>query len=175
MIQPEIAQTEMVQSETKIPAPVPATALDSAPKIPLPAMAEQPESAPPENQNAVRGAVINALTNAGQRMLSAMLGNRRMADRGQRVGGQSNILRHGDRNVALRRCQEADHRHRQRSSGKAGQAESGAGRSSAKCAANSVPTNGGGRGRAEQDPVVNRMKEKFGAEIRTIIDYKDKR
>ncbi len=36
-------------------------------------------------------------------------------------------------------------------------------------------TNGGGRGRAEQDPVVRRMKEKFGAEIRTIIDYKQKR
>jgi hypothetical protein len=35
--------------------------------------------------------------------------------------------------------------------------------------------NGGGRGRAEQDPVVRRMQEKFGAEIRTIIDYKNKR
>jgi len=33
----------------------------------------------------------------------------------------------------------------------------------------------GGRGRAEQDPVVRRMKEKFGAEIRTIIDYKEQR
>jgi DNA polymerase-3 subunit gamma/tau len=33
----------------------------------------------------------------------------------------------------------------------------------------------GGRGRAEQDPIVRRMKEKFGAEIRTIIDYKEKR
>ncbi len=32
--------------------------------------------------------------------------------------------------------------------------------------------NGSGRGRAEQEPVVKRMKEKFGAEIRTIIDYK---
>lgn len=29
----------------------------------------------------------------------------------------------------------------------------------------------GGRGRVEQDPVVRRMKEKFGAEIRTVIDY----
>jgi DNA polymerase-3 subunit gamma/tau len=38
-----------------------------------------------------------------------------------------------------------------------------------------VSTNGGGRGRAEQDPVVRRMQEKFGAEIRTIIDYKEKR
>jgi len=36
-------------------------------------------------------------------------------------------------------------------------------------------SNGGGRGRAEQDPIVQRMKEKFGAEIRTIIDYKEKR
>ena len=32
--------------------------------------------------------------------------------------------------------------------------------------------NGSGRGRAEQDPVVQRMKEKFGAEIRTVIDYR---
>ena len=33
----------------------------------------------------------------------------------------------------------------------------------------------GGRGRAEQDPIVRRMQEKFGAQIRTVIDYKDKR
>jgi DNA polymerase-3 subunit gamma/tau len=41
-----------------------------------------------------------------------------------------------------------------------------------------VPRNGtpavGGRGRAEQDPIVRRMKEKFGAEIRTIIDHKQR-
>jgi hypothetical protein len=36
-------------------------------------------------------------------------------------------------------------------------------------------SNGGGRGRAEQDPVVRRMQEKFGAEIRTIIDQRDKK
>ncbi len=33
----------------------------------------------------------------------------------------------------------------------------------------------GGRGRAEQDPIVKRMREKFGAEIRTIIDHTSKR
>jgi DNA polymerase-3 subunit gamma/tau len=33
----------------------------------------------------------------------------------------------------------------------------------------------GGRSRAEQDPVVQRMREKFGAEIRTVIDYRDKK
>src|ERR1700674_300744 len=43
-------------------------------------------------------------------------------------------------------------------------------------AATSRPSsNGGGRSRAEQDPIVRRMKEKFGAEIRTIIDYKERR
>jgi hypothetical protein len=45
-------------------------------------------------------------------------------------------------------------------------------------AQNSSPatrSNGSGRGRAEQEPVVQRMREKFGAEIRTIIDYRDKR
>ena len=33
----------------------------------------------------------------------------------------------------------------------------------------------GGRNRAEQDPVVRRMREKFGAEIRTVIDHREKR
>jgi DNA polymerase-3 subunit gamma/tau len=32
-----------------------------------------------------------------------------------------------------------------------------------------------GRSRAEQDTVVRRLQEKFGAEIRTVIDYKEKR
>jgi DNA polymerase-3 subunit gamma/tau len=45
---------------------------------------------------------------------------------------------------------------------------------------NSTRSNGnltgpGGRGRAEQDAVVRRLQEKFGAEIRTVIDYKEKR
>jgi DNA polymerase-3 subunit gamma/tau len=38
-----------------------------------------------------------------------------------------------------------------------------------------VSTNGSGRSRAEQDPIVRRMKETFGAEIRTIIDYREKK
>ena len=33
----------------------------------------------------------------------------------------------------------------------------------------------GGRGRAEQDPVVRRMQEKFGAQVRAVIDYREKR
>ena len=37
------------------------------------------------------------------------------------------------------------------------------------------PSGPGGRSRAEQDPVVRRMQEKFNAEIRTVIDYREKR
>ena len=40
---------------------------------------------------------------------------------------------------------------------------------------NRPASNGSGRGRAEQDPIVRRMQEKFGAEIRTIIDYRDRK
>jgi DNA polymerase-3 subunit gamma/tau len=39
----------------------------------------------------------------------------------------------------------------------------------------SAASNGGGRARAEQDPIVKRLQEKFGAEIRTIIDQRDKK
>jgi DNA polymerase-3 subunit gamma/tau len=39
----------------------------------------------------------------------------------------------------------------------------------------SAGSNGSPRGRAEQEPVVRRMVEKFGAEIRTVIDYKQKK
>ena len=35
-------------------------------------------------------------------------------------------------------------------------------------------SNGSARGRAEQDPIVRSMQEKFGAEIRTVIDYREK-
>jgi hypothetical protein len=35
--------------------------------------------------------------------------------------------------------------------------------------------NGSARSRAVEDPIVRRMQEKFGAEIRTIIDHRDKR
>jgi len=37
------------------------------------------------------------------------------------------------------------------------------------------PSGPAGRSRAEQDPVVRRMQEKFGAEIRTVIDYQNKK
>jgi DNA polymerase-3 subunit gamma/tau len=40
--------------------------------------------------------------------------------------------------------------------------------------ASTAASNGSARSRAEQDPIVQRMKEKLGAEIRTVIDYREK-
>jgi hypothetical protein len=40
--------------------------------------------------------------------------------------------------------------------------------------AGSARSAGENRSRAAQEPVVKRMKEKFGAEIRTIIDHRNK-
>jgi DNA polymerase III subunit gamma/tau len=37
-----------------------------------------------------------------------------------------------------------------------------------------TPPNGSARSRAEQDPVVQHLQKKFGAEIRTVIDYREK-
>jgi len=39
---------------------------------------------------------------------------------------------------------------------------------------NGSASNGSARSRAEQDPIVQRMQKKFGAEIRTVIDYREK-
>jgi DNA polymerase-3 subunit gamma/tau len=41
-------------------------------------------------------------------------------------------------------------------------------------AARRLSLKGSARSRAEQDPIVQRMQEKFGAEIRTVIDYREK-
>jgi DNA polymerase-3 subunit gamma/tau len=46
---------------------------------------------------------------------------------------------------------------------------------SAQTAPSTPRASNGGRGRAEQDPIVRRMQEKFGAEIRTVIDYREKK
>jgi DNA polymerase III subunit gamma/tau len=41
-------------------------------------------------------------------------------------------------------------------------------------AARQARSGGSARGRASEDPVVQRMQEKFGAEIRTVIDHREK-
>jgi DNA polymerase-3 subunit gamma/tau len=124
------------------------------------------------NHDTLRGAVLNALD--GHRMLAAML------DGGEwRVEGNELVIQVAASNTVIDMSLGADARRLiiAAASGALGRAVrlkviSGG---TAQAAANRPTSNGSGRSRAEQDPVVQRMKDKFGAEIRTIIDYREKR
>ncbi|MGB0049528.1 MAG: hypothetical protein WBP70_18915, partial [Terriglobales bacterium] len=52
--------------------------------------------------------------------------------------------------------------------------EAGGSPQAASALVRAASVNGSARSRAEQDPIVQRMKERFGAEIRTVIDYREK-
>jgi DNA polymerase-3 subunit gamma/tau len=132
----------------------------------MPALAEHPVD--------VREAVLNALRGAGQRILINMLETAEW-----QVEGNEVVIKVASSPTVLEMSLGADAKRLMiaTASGALGSAmklrvvPGGV----AQAVARPVSTNGGGRGRAEQDPVVRRMKEKFGAEIRTIIDYKEKR
>jgi DNA polymerase III subunit gamma/tau len=138
------------------------------------------ESAPevtPPSVDRVRDAVLNALGEAGQPMLVSMLEIGEWA-----VEGSDVVVRLAVSAAVIDMSVSAD------SKRLAIAAASGVmGRpvklkvlpgGTAQAAAPARPasaSNGSGRGRAEQDPIVRRMQEKFGAEIRTIIDQRDKK
>jgi DNA polymerase-3 subunit gamma/tau len=147
----------------------PAAIVQQAPETspePLRAMEERPVD--------VREAVLNALSGAGQRILINMLETAEW-----QVEGNEVVIKVASSPTVLEMSLGADAKRLMiaTSSGALGRAmklrvvPGGV----AQTVARPVSSNGGGRGRAEQDPVVKRMKEKFGAEIRTIIDYKEKR
>jgi DNA polymerase-3 subunit gamma/tau len=134
---------------------------------------QQPVAAAPSAD--LRSSVLNALESAGQRMLRAML------ESGEwQVEGNEVVIKVASSTTVIEMSLGADAKRLivATASGVLGRPVrlkviSGGVSQSAPRSVGS--TNGGGRGRAEQDAVVRRMKEKFGAEIRTIIDYKEKR
>jgi DNA polymerase III subunit gamma/tau len=140
----------------------------------------QPEAAIPQSpaidSGELRAAVLNALADAGHRILVALL------ERGEwQLEGNELILRLAASAAAIDMSLGADAKRLAiaTASGVLGRAIK------LKVVPGSpvvedetmprVPLNGGGRNRAEQDPIVRRIQEKFGAEIRTIIDYREKR
>src|SRR6201997_924674 len=131
----------------------------------------------PHSVDRVRDAVLNALGEAGQPMLVSMLEIGEWA-----IEGSDVVVRLAVSAAVIDMSVSAD------SKRLAIAAASGVmGRpvklkvlpgGTAQAAAPARPasaSNGSGRGRAEQDPIVRRMQEKFGAEIRTIIDQRDKK
>jgi DNA polymerase-3 subunit gamma/tau len=153
-----------------------AVAISSTPVVMGAAVAAQPAPDNPPQSRAsaedVRAAVLNVLGSAGQAMLCSMLdagewkivGNELIikvaASAGlieMSVGSEARRMMIGAASGAL---------------GKAVKLQIVPGATPQPVPSRTSPANGSSRGRAEQEPVVQRMKEKFGAEIRTIIDYR---
>jgi DNA polymerase-3 subunit gamma/tau len=132
----------------------------------------------PANLDDVRSAVLGALTSAGQNMLASML------ETGEwQIEGSQLIIKVASSATLIDMSVSSDAKRMiiATASGVLARAvrlnivpganvqPTTAQPSSPRPAANG---NGSRRGRAEQEPVVQRMKEKFGAEIRTVIDYR---
>ena len=134
-----------------------------------------PEVTPP-SVDRVRNAVLNALGEAGQPMLVSMLEIGEWA-----VEGSDVVVRLAVSAAVIDMSVSADSKRLAiaAASGVMGRPVKlkvlPGGTAQAAPARPASASNGSGRGRAEQDPIVRRMQEKFGAEIRTIIDQRDKK
>ncbi|MGD0513641.1 MAG: DNA polymerase III subunit gamma/tau [Terriglobales bacterium] len=130
---------------------------------------------PGDLRNALREPVLNALAAGGHQMLVSML------EGGEwQVEGNELVIKVSSSVTVIDMTLGADARRLAiaTASGVAGRAlklKVIPGNGTANVTTSRPSSNGGGRSRAEQDPIVRRMKEKFGAEIRTIIDYKERR
>ena len=138
-------------------------------------MAEAAPTAQPIEETDLRLAVLNALANAGQPMLVTMLETGEWKSEGNevvvRVSTSPTIIDMSFGAEAKRVATAAA----SAALGRPVRVKVVSGGTIQATPAPRPAANGSGRSRAEQDPVVRRMKEKFGAEIRTIIDYKEKR
>jgi len=152
------------------PAVVVQQAPELSPEVGGPAIQRAPEDPPVD----LRDAVLNALNGAGQRILANLLTTGEW-----QVEGNDMVIKVASSAAVIEMSLGADAKRLMiaTASGALGRAMKVrvAPGGTVQTAARPASSNGGGRGRAEQDPVVRRMQEKFGAEIRTIIDYKDKR
>jgi DNA polymerase-3 subunit gamma/tau len=162
------APVAVMQPTTSLPG-IDQSSPETAPKISI-----AREAGPQEQPVELRDAVLNALSGAGHRILINMLETAEW-----QVEGNELVIKVASSATVIEMSLGPDAKRLMiaTASGVLGRpvklrAVPGG---VAQPAARPVSTNGGGRGRAEQDPVVRRMKEKFGAEIRTIIDYKQKR
>ena len=151
----------------------PATAPQSVPVVladPEPAIVATPAPAPAvaKSSDDLRNAVLSALS--GQPMLVAMLESGEWKAEGSEV-----VVKVASSAAVIDMSVSADAKRA------AGAAASGAlGRpvklrvvpgGTVQATPAAPRSNGNGRTKAEQDPIVQKMREKFGAEIRTVIDY----
>ncbi|MBV8051166.1 MAG: DNA polymerase III subunit gamma/tau [Acidobacteriaceae bacterium] len=152
-------------------AAAPAAAMETAPEAQVRTEAQENESEQPSD---LRTKVLNALDTAGHRMLSSMLESGDWQVEGNELAIK---VRSSPTVIDMSLGAEAKRLMVATASGALGKPIKLKIISDASVtnASSPRPSSNGGRSRVEQDPVVRRMKEKFGAEIRTVIDYREKR
>jgi len=143
--------------------------------IALPAQSEPPKHGA-ANVDSVRHAVLNALGEAGHRLLVSMLETGEWSIEASEV-----VVKVVASATVIDMSLGADAKRLAiaTASGVLGKPAKlkvlPGGTAQAVAPRTSTASNGGGRARAEQDPIVKRLQQKFGAEIRTIIDQRDKK
>ncbi len=171
---PVMERKEIVNESAAGAAPAPAKEQSAAAEVPAGAA---PGSA--DDLGRLQTAVLQTLSDNNQRILVSMLSEGEWSIQGNevviKIGESQTILDMSMSNDAKRMAIAA-------ASGVLGRAVKlrvvpgvTVDPQEKKNAAPRLAPGPGGRGRAEQDPVVRRMQEKFGAEIRTVIDYREKR
>jgi len=155
--------------------PVPAVQAQLAEVKSSPKPEVRTEVRPEANAESLRDAVLNSLGN--QQMLVSILENAEWSLNGNtliaKVAASSTM-------IEMSFTKEARSIAGAAASGLAGrpikvQVEPGGVQQTASAPRRSSSnSNGSARSRAEKDPIVQRMQEKFGAEIRTVIDYREK-
>jgi hypothetical protein len=177
--EPEVAPAE----PDNIPEPALAVAKELAiePKAQTPAAQSAPQSASP-SLDRLQDGVLEALRDTNQRILVSML------EAGEwSVEGNEVVIKISESQTVVDMSLGADARRVAvaSASGVLGRAVKlkvvpGATVAAPQKRNGAPPSNSGssapgGRNRAENDAVVRRLQEKFGAQIRTVIDYKEKR
>lgn len=157
-----------VEESSPAPDPEPSERAEAKTEI-------RPHTKTEANAESLRDAVLNALAN--QQMLVSLLDNAEWRLEGNaliaKVAASSTMIEMSFTGDARRIASAAASGLAGRpikmlvEPGEAPQAMSAPRRSPSK-------STGSARSRAEQDPIVQRMQEKFGAEIRTVIDYREK-
>ncbi len=166
-----MVSTGSVATPVVMGSAVPATVARAGPEA-LPETEDLPAAA--SGQSDLRSTVLSALATAGHPMLNSMLANGAW-----NVEGNELVIKVASSEAVIDMSLGAEAKRLAIAA-----ASSFLGRAvklrvipggPADAAPARTPSNGGGRSRAEQDPIVRRMQEKFGAQIRTIIDYREKR
>jgi DNA polymerase III subunit gamma/tau len=142
-------------------------------EVSAPPLASELDAAPGDNATPIdglRNAVLNALSD--QRMLVAIL------ETGEwKVEGNELVIKAATSPTVIEMSLGADAKRLAIAAasgvlGRAVKLKVISGGAPQSVPENRAPSsNGGGRSRAEQDPIVRKMEEKFGAKIRTVIDY----